>query len=166
LDSSSLLLEKAHWQVFIAFLFLNQSLRCRIHGLKQEELVAVHEERHEMGGYFIVNGLEKIIRLLIATRRNEVMGIVRPSFKKKGPGYTHFGTQIRCVRADQSSQTMTVHYISDGSITARLIMGKQEFFIPAIVLLKVCLQKRFLLFFFFLFDEGILIFLLFLFFGC
>jgi len=38
-----------------------------------------------MGGYFVVNGLEKLIRLLIVNRRNYVLGITRPSFTKRGP---------------------------------------------------------------------------------
>ena len=36
------------------------------------ELVSKQEEPNEMGGYFICNGLEKIIRLLIVPRANNV----------------------------------------------------------------------------------------------
>lgn len=37
-----------------------------------EQLVAHGEEPNEMGGYFICNGLEKLIRLLIVPRSNNV----------------------------------------------------------------------------------------------
>lgn len=40
--------------------------------MNQKELVLHKEEPNELGGYFIVKGLEKIIRLLIVPRRNDV----------------------------------------------------------------------------------------------
>lgn len=44
-------------------------------GLTPKELVERHEEAEEWGGYFIINGLEKIIRMLIMPRRNYVNAI-------------------------------------------------------------------------------------------
>ena len=41
-----------------------------------------------MGGYFVVNGNEKIIRQLILPRRHQVMALERPSFTNRGQGYT------------------------------------------------------------------------------
>jgi DNA-directed RNA polymerase I subunit RPA2 len=79
-----------------------QSQRCRLSNLKPKELVQHHEEQNEMGGYFIVNGIEKIIRLLIVPRRNDVTSVVRPSFKRIGATYSPYATIIRCVRADQT----------------------------------------------------------------
>lgn len=40
------------------------SSRCRLAGKTPAELVAMKEEATECGGYFIVNGIERIIRLL------------------------------------------------------------------------------------------------------
>lgn len=40
------------------------SARCRLRGKGPEEMVALREEATECGGYFIVNGIERIIRLL------------------------------------------------------------------------------------------------------
>jgi DNA-directed RNA polymerase I subunit RPA2 len=40
------------------------SKRCRLAGRSIEELVGLREEATEVGGYFIVNGIERIIRLL------------------------------------------------------------------------------------------------------
>ena len=42
------------------------------------------EESDELGGYFIVNGIEKLIRMLIVQRRNHPMAIIRPSFGNRG----------------------------------------------------------------------------------
>ncbi|RYH19657.1 hypothetical protein EON65_25790 [archaeon] len=38
--------------------------RCRIHGLSSEELVRLHEDEGELGGYFLIKGIERCIRLL------------------------------------------------------------------------------------------------------
>lgn len=40
------------------------SSHCRLRGKAPEEMVALREEATECGGYFIVNGIERIIRLL------------------------------------------------------------------------------------------------------
>lgn len=44
-----------------------------------------------MGGYFIVNGIEKVIRMLIMPRRNYPIAMSRPKWKSKGQGYTQYG---------------------------------------------------------------------------
>ena len=45
---------------------------CNIAGLKPKELVKHLEDVEEFGGYFIINGREKIMRFLTAPRRNYV----------------------------------------------------------------------------------------------
>lgn len=35
---------------------------CNLSGMSRAELVAAKEEANEMGGYFICNGIERIIR--------------------------------------------------------------------------------------------------------
>jgi DNA-directed RNA polymerase I subunit RPA2 len=44
--------------------------------------------------------------------------------------------QMRCVREDMHAQTLTLHYLSDGNCVLKFIFQKQEFLIPAYVLLK------------------------------
>jgi DNA-directed RNA polymerase beta subunit len=39
-----------------------RSQRCWLHGMSRPELVAAREEANEMGGYFVCNGIERIIR--------------------------------------------------------------------------------------------------------
>ena len=46
-----------------------RSKLCHLHGLKGKQLAARHEEMGENGGYFICNGNERAIRLLIAPRK-------------------------------------------------------------------------------------------------
>lgn len=54
-----------------------------------------------MGGYFIINGIEKVIRMLIMPRRNFPIAMVRPKWKSRGLGYTQFGKSVKvecCLR--------------------------------------------------------------------
>jgi len=48
--------------------------------MSSAELVAHHEEPEEFGGYFIINGNERLIHYLILPRRNQVIALSRPSF--------------------------------------------------------------------------------------
>lgn len=40
------------------------SKRCRLRGKSSSELVALKEEASEFGGYFVVNGIERVVRIL------------------------------------------------------------------------------------------------------
>lgn len=57
---------------------------CHLESLDKIGLIKHGEEDTESGGYFIVNGIERIIRLLIQQRRHYVLGLVRSSFFAKG----------------------------------------------------------------------------------
>ncbi|PWN30971.1 putative RPA135-DNA-directed RNA polymerase I, 135 kd subunit [Jaminaea rosea] len=114
-----------------------KSNRCHLRDLSSEELVAHNEEAAEMGGYFLINGNERLIRLLIVPRSNHVVAIDRPSFSNRGPSYTSKGCQIRCLhRNDLTSVTNTIHYLDNGGVTLRFSWKKREYMIPAIMLLK------------------------------
>ena len=84
-----------------------------------------------MGGYFIVNGIERIIRLLINQRRHYIMGMVRGAYSRRGANFTEFATAIRCVAADESSGSVRAHYMTNGSARVAFVLRRQEFFIPA-----------------------------------
>lgn len=94
-----------------------RSNRCHLEGLSPKEMVDCREESEELGGYFIVNGIEKLIRMLVVNRRNYPAAIIRTSFENRGPSYTKYGIQIRSTRLDQTSQTNVLHYLSDGSVS-------------------------------------------------
>jgi len=116
--------------------FSAQSARCHLRNLPPSELVAHHEEAEEMGGYFIINGNERLIRFLIVPRRNHVTSIIRPSFGNRGAAYTQYGVSIRSVRIDQTSQTNTLHYLSNGGSTLRFSWRKSEYMVPVVMILK------------------------------
>lgn len=89
-----------------------------------------------MGGYFIINGNERLIRFLIVPRRNHVTSIIRPSFGNRGAAYTQYGVSIRSVRPDQTSQSNTLHYLSNGGSTLRFSWRKAEYMVPVVMILK------------------------------
>ena len=112
------------------------SERCHLKKLSPPQLVSAKEEANEMGGFFIVNGLERVIRLLQVPRRNHALALERNSFKTRGPAYTEKGVMMRCVREDQSSSTVTLHYLNNGSCTLRFVLRKQEFLLPVVIVIK------------------------------
>ena len=116
--------------------------RCHLQKYTPAQLVQAKEESEEFGGYFITNGIEKMIRMLIVARRNYPMAIIRGSFIKRGPAYSKFGMQIRCVRPDQTSQSNVLHYLNDGNITLRFSWRKNEFLVPVMMILKALVETN------------------------
>ena len=95
-------------------------------------------KQNEFGGYFIINGIERCVRLLQIPRRNHPTAIQRSNFKNRGPAFSDIGVSIRCCRhcGDQTSVTNTVHYLTTGGVSFRFSARKQEFLIPIIILLR------------------------------
>ncbi|KAL9113604.1 MAG: hypothetical protein Q9227_002342 [Pyrenula ochraceoflavens] len=119
-----------------------RSNRCHLENLTPHQLVQKKEETEELGGYFIVNGNEKLIRLLVMPKRNYPMAISRNAFSNRGPGFTNFGVQIRSVRPDQTSQTNVLHYLSDGNVTFRFSWRKSEYLVPVVMILKALIETN------------------------
>lgn len=113
-----------------------KSQACHLRHMTMDELRAVGEEGTEFGGYFICNGNERIVRMLIVTRRHYILALNRGAYRKRGPLFTTFGTTIRCVRNDESSITNRCHYLVDGGVVFSIVLNRSEYFVPAGVLLK------------------------------
>ncbi|KAI9779645.1 MAG: DNA-directed RNA polymerase I subunit RPA2 [Candelina submexicana] len=116
--------------------------RCHLEKCTPAQLVQHKEESEELGGYFIVNGNERLIRMLIVSKRNYPMAIIRPSFVNRGPTYTKFGITIRSVRPDQTSQSNVLHYLSDGNVTFRFSWRKNEYLVPVMMVLKALVETN------------------------
>ncbi|XP_059501176.1 DNA-directed RNA polymerase I subunit RPA2 [Stegostoma tigrinum] len=113
-----------------------KSKLCNLYGLSPQELIKHHEEAEEMGGYFIINGIEKIIRMLIMPRRNFPIAMVRPKWKSRGPGFTQYGISMHCVKDEHTAINMNLHYLDNGTIMVNFIYQKELFFIPLCFVLK------------------------------
>ena len=116
--------------------------RCHLQKLTPRLLVQHKEESEEQGGYFITNGNERLIRMLILSRRNYPMAIIRNTFTARGPTFTKFAVQIRSVRPDQTSQTNVIHHLSDGNVTFRFSWKKAEYLVPVMMILKALVETN------------------------
>jgi DNA-directed RNA polymerase I subunit RPA2 len=119
-----------------------QTNRCHLDRCSPAKLIAYKEESEELGGYFIINGNERLIRMLVVGKRNFPMAIIRGSFVKRGTSYTKYGIQIRSVRPDQTSQTNVLHYLNDGNITFRFTWRKAEYLVPVIMILRALVETN------------------------
>ena len=63
--------------------------------------------------------------------------MVRNSWKQRGPLFTEYGVSIRSVQKDQTGNTSVLHYLNDGTCSFSFIHGKEQFFIPLPIVLKV-----------------------------
>nr|TKV93120.1 hypothetical protein SEVIR_9G205100v2 [Setaria viridis] len=113
---------------------------CHLRDADPHKLVFHGEEATEMGGYFICGGMERLIRILILQKRNYPMGLVRGSFVKRGAGYTDKAVVIRCVHSDQSSVTIKLYYLQNGSARLGFWLGGREFLLPVGIVLKALID--------------------------
>ena len=114
------------------------SKACHLHGKSPGELVKLREEQSEFGGYFIVNGIERCVRLLQVPRANHATSIQRSNYKNRGKLYTDLGVAVRCQRhnGDISTVTNTLHYLTTGGATLKFVARKQEFLLPAVLVIR------------------------------
>ncbi|GIQ81951.1 DNA-directed RNA polymerase, subunit 2 [Kipferlia bialata] len=52
---------------------------------------------------------------------------------KRGSTFTTHAVSFRSVRSDERSQSIVLHYLTDGSAVVRLLLNKQEYFIPLVL---------------------------------
>ncbi|WVZ03207.1 hypothetical protein V8G54_024013 [Vigna mungo] len=125
---------------FGQFPIMLQSKLCNLRGADPKKLVSYKEEASEMGGYFVLNGLERVIRLLIMPKRNYPMSMVRNSFSERREGYTDKAVVIRCVRADQSSLSIRLYYLRNGSARLGFWLRGREYLLPVGIVLKALIR--------------------------
>ena len=111
------------------------SLGCNLYGLKASQLVARKEDPDERGGYFVINGNEKVVRLLIQPKSNHIVAVTRSAFQNRGPLYSKYATQMRCLREDLTTQTISLHYRKDGTCWLRFSYMKNEYLLPMVLVL-------------------------------
>ena len=71
--------------------------------MKPTELISFKEHEQEWGGYFIVKGHEKIVRMLLMTRRNYPVTIRRNGWKQRGDRFSDLGVLLRSVKDDSTA---------------------------------------------------------------
>lgn len=71
--------------------------------MSSKQLVEHGEHEQEWGGYFIIKGLERLIRMLLMTRRNYPIAIRRLGWKNRGVQFSDLGILLRTVRDDNTA---------------------------------------------------------------
>ncbi|XP_001844066.2 DNA-directed RNA polymerase I subunit RPA2 [Culex quinquefasciatus] len=113
-----------------------RSRACNLGGMSPAELVERGEHEDEWGGHFVVRGMEKLIRMLIMTRRNYPIVLSRNSWRDRGKEFSSTGIMIRCVRTDQTSTNNVLHYLVNGTAKLMFSIRRSLTFIPIMMLLK------------------------------
>ena len=132
---------RCHFHKFIEQIpIMVMSNLCVLHRFSDNQLSQYGEEENECGGYFIVNGQEKLIRLLIVQRRNFPIALIRDVWRHKGDIFSNKGVVIRCVNEDCSVSTMTLHLLNNGSCSISISRAGQVFYIPFLYILKSLIE--------------------------
>lgn len=113
-----------------------KSSRCHLNKMTPKELVARGEHEQEWGGYFLVKGLERLVRMLLMTRRNFPIAIKRSVWKMRGVLFSEYGISIRCVQEDQTTNTNVLHFVTDGSSKFMFSYMKRIYYVPLVLILK------------------------------
>lgn len=109
---------------------------CNLYKASPQHLVEHMEHESEWGGYFVVKGHEKLIRMLLMTRRNYPLSIKRSTWKDRGRFFSEYGIFIRCVQSDQTSTNNVLHFLNNG--TAKIMFSHQKAlsYVPVMLILK------------------------------
>jgi DNA-directed RNA polymerase I subunit RPA2 len=74
-------------------------------------MVEKQEHEADWGGYFVVKGNEKLIRMLLMTRRNYPLSLKRGTWMNRGKFFSDFGIMIRCVSLDHTATNNVLHFL-------------------------------------------------------
>jgi DNA-directed RNA polymerase I subunit RPA2 len=109
-------------------------------GLSPKELVSKGEHEQEWGGYFVVKGHERILRMISATRKNYPMTVQRDVWKRRGKLFTDKGVFIRCVKEDMTATNNVLHYLSNGTMRLMFNFKKILYVFPLMLVLKALIN--------------------------
>lgn len=113
-----------------------RSVLCHLSTMGENEHLRAREDKNEIGGYFIVNGQEKVVRFMIIQKRNHIFAQNKVSYLKKGKNLTEHSVVMRCVGRDEVASMMFVHYALDGNVYVRVFYRRSEYLMPAVLILK------------------------------
>ncbi|XP_011329952.1 DNA-directed RNA polymerase I subunit RPA2 isoform X2 [Ooceraea biroi] len=116
-----------------------KSNRCHLNKMSPKNLIAHGEHEQEWGGYFIIRGLERLVRILVMTRRNYPIAVQRPTWKSSGEEFSDLGIFLRSVRDDNTTAINVLHFVTDGSVKLSFAYKKATYYVPLILMLK-CLR--------------------------
>ncbi|XP_038219535.1 DNA-directed RNA polymerase I subunit RPA2 isoform X1 [Zerene cesonia] len=132
IDGKSITVDRSLGQLPIMI----KSKACHLDGLSPEELIQCNEHADEWGGYFIVKGHERLMRMLLVTRRNYPVSIKRSGWKMRGNLFTEYGVLMRCVRSDQTATNNVIHFLQNGTSKLMFSHRKAMYYAPLVLIMK------------------------------
>ena len=85
--------------------------------------------------FFFLNDVENILKIKITCNNNFI--IFRPSWKNRGKSFSDFGISIDCCKPDLTTIKNVVHFVTTGTAKFMFNVGRELFFIPVIMILKM-----------------------------
>ncbi|XP_034256310.1 DNA-directed RNA polymerase I subunit RPA2 [Thrips palmi] len=109
---------------------------CHLSKMSPKELISHKEHENEWGGYFIVKGHERLIRMLLQQRRNYPIAVTRSTWRAKDACFSDMGILLKSVREDESSNNNALHYVTDGTAKLRIALRRNLYYIPVVLIIK------------------------------
>ncbi|KAH7647026.1 hypothetical protein FG379_002717 [Cryptosporidium bovis] len=107
-----------------------KSSNCHLFGMDQKGLVSNGEDPNEVGGYFIINGNERVIRYVIQHRCNYPIGLKRPRFATFDSFGSEYAVFMRSLRDDGTSTANYLYGTTDYQCVYRVLLNRQEWLLP------------------------------------
>lgn len=114
-----------------------QSSYCSLYGSSEKDLTKLGECSYDQGGYFIINGIEKVLISQERMRTNHVH-----VFKKRQPSKYAYVAEVRSTAESQNHQPrmMAVQMLSRGTSNRVIGSGLLRIHFPVHVLILLALQ--------------------------
>lgn len=113
-----------------------KSKLCNLRDASPKEMVRRKEDAEEIGGYFVLNGNERIIRMLIGTRRNYPIGLSRNTWRDSFPFFSEYGVSMRSVGPGEKTQNMVLHYLTNGNAKLKVYYHAKPITVPVVMILR------------------------------
>ncbi|XP_077291956.1 RNA polymerase I subunit Rpl135 [Arctopsyche grandis] len=113
---------------------------CNLNGMNPAQLVDANEHEDEWGGYFVVKGIERLVRMLLMMRSNYPIAIKRSSWKSRGTLFSDLGIMIRCLKIDQTSTNNNLHFVTSGTVKYMFSNRKVMYYAPLILIMKCLIE--------------------------
>jgi len=107
-----------------------RSSLCHLTDMTREEQISSKEEDNDIGGYFIMGGIEKLCRLVQIQKKNIPYGIYRPQINKRIKELTAHAVGFKSTKRDGTASLFTVHYGTDHSVKIKIRVISREYYIP------------------------------------
>lgn len=113
-----------------------KSKLCHLRDISPKEMIRRKEDAEEVGGYFVINGNERLIRMLISVRRNYPIGLSRNTWKDSFPFCSEFGVSMRSVGPGERNQNMVLHYLTNGLAKLKIFHNARPITLPVMIVLR------------------------------